>query len=242
MKPYQSRRKVFVFLHADTMNDQAQNALLKTLEEPYPESHFIMVTDDENGLRPTIRSRCQQIRLAPLSETQVHDALIADGIPAEQAELAARLSGGSYVHARELAGPDIQKLQESVVNFLRQSAICDPLELQQAGNALIEIKNMPEFAGFEMLGLFLRDAAMFRAVSNSGQKRPLTFAQLEDKINGIVTAYPHADFEKAIRAVDESTTYLARGYTKEMILYALAIRLNWALGTWVKTKKAIATA
>ena len=237
MKPYQARRKVFVLLHADAMNDQSQNALLKTLEEPYPDSHFILVTDSESTLRPTIRSRCQRLHLTPLTRAEVYDALIADGTPSDQAELAAQLSGGSFVHARELAGPDIESVQNNVVTFLRQAAICDPLELPQAAADLLDNKSLPEFTGLEMMGLFLRDAAVFRAVSDTDRKRRLTFGNLEDKIHGIITAYPHADFERAIRAVDESTDHLARGYTKDMVLYALAIRLNEALGTWVKTKR-----
>ncbi len=237
LKPYQARRKVFVLIHAESMNEESQNALLKALEEPYPESHFILVTDKESGLRPTIRSRCQRIRMVPLSEQEIYTALIDDEIAPLQAELAARLSGGSYVHARELAGPDIERVQTNVVSFLRGAAICDPMELPQAAVNLLDTGTLPEHAGLEMLGLFLRDAAVFRATANGDGGQKLAFGNLQDKIRGVITAYPEADFEQAICAVDESTDHLSRGYTKEMVLYALAIRLNWALGSLVRSKR-----
>jgi DNA polymerase-3 subunit delta' len=238
MKPYQAKRKVFVILHADGMNEESQNALLKALEEPYPESYFLLVTENEIGLRPTIRSRCQRIRMAPLSFDEVFNALLMDNIPREQAELAARMSGGSIVHGRELADPEIETVQNSVLEFLRKAAFCDPHELPLAAEGLLHSDQLPEFAGLEMLALFLRDAAAFRAVSESGRAHQLTFGNLQDKIHGVISAYPHADFEQAVKAVDESTTYLTRGYTKDMILYSLAIRLNKALGPLVKTKRA----
>ena len=146
MKPYQARRKVFVILHADALNDESQNALLKVLEEPFPNSHFLLVTENEPGLRPTIRSRCQRLRVPPLSNPEIRDALVERDVPEPQAELAARLSGGSFVHARELAGPDIEIVQNHVLAFLRQSATCDPWQLTQTATDLLESGSLPEFA------------------------------------------------------------------------------------------------
>lgn len=237
MKPYQAGRKVFVILHADAMNEESQNALLKVLEEPFPNSHFLLVTENEPGLRPTIRSRCQRLRVPPLSIQEIRDALVAEDVPGQQAELAARLSGGSFVHARELAGPDIEMVQNHVLAFLRQAATCDPLLLPKAATDLLESGSLPEFAGLEMLGVFLRDAALLQHASPNGRNPQLAFGNLEDNLRGLISSFPRADFAEAVHAVDESTTYLIKGYSKDMILYALAIRLHDALGTWIKTKR-----
>jgi len=61
LKPYESRRKIFIIDSADTMTPQAQNSLLKVLEEPPSSSLLILVSSNEVGLLPTVRSRCQRI-------------------------------------------------------------------------------------------------------------------------------------------------------------------------------------
>src|SRR5260370_38093215 len=65
-RPFEGAARIFIVEDADTMNDQAANALLKTLEEPPPTSHLILTTSNPTALLPTIRSRCQSIRFAPI--------------------------------------------------------------------------------------------------------------------------------------------------------------------------------
>ena len=69
--PFEARRRVFVIDDAHTMNESAQNALLKSLEEPPPRSHVILVSSAPLGLRQTIRSRCQMLRFGPLPRAAV---------------------------------------------------------------------------------------------------------------------------------------------------------------------------
>jgi DNA polymerase III subunit delta' len=241
MKPYQARSKVSVILHADAMNVAAQNALLKVLEEPPPEAFFLLTAENEGELLATIRSRCQRVRLLPLSRRDIADHLIEDGIPAERAQTAAALAGGSFVRARELAGSDLEDLQKRVVDFLRGAAMCDPLELPGIIGALTENSKLPEGTPLEMLGLFLRDVAVSR--SGSDQPASLMFGGFEEAIRRLVASYPQADLDAAVKAADRSADYLARGYSQEYVFYALAIRLHDALGPRAAVKsKPTATA
>src|SRR5712691_10837903 len=75
-RPFEGVARVFVVEDADTMNEQAANALLKTLEEPPPTSHLILTTSNPTALLPTIRSRCQTIRFAPIPHEQIEKFLI----------------------------------------------------------------------------------------------------------------------------------------------------------------------
>src|SRR5256886_16446915 len=75
-RPFEGAARVFIVEDADTMNDQAANALLKTLEEPPPTSHLILTTSNPTALLPTIRSRCQTIRFAPIETEKVEQFLI----------------------------------------------------------------------------------------------------------------------------------------------------------------------
>jgi DNA polymerase III subunit delta' len=102
--PIEGERKVVMLLDADRLNEPAANKLLKTIEEPPPRTHLILVTDTPDALLDTVRSRCARIDLDPLSEDTIRAALEADGTAAESAALAARLAGGQLERARELAG------------------------------------------------------------------------------------------------------------------------------------------
>jgi hypothetical protein len=102
---------------------------------------------------------------------------------------------------------------------------------------ILDTGSLPEFAGLEMLALFLRDAAVLRGLSNKTGTAELTFGNLEEKIRGVIATFPHANYERALLAVDQSVQHLTRGYSKDMVLYALAVQLNTALGPWAKTKR-----
>lgn len=87
--------KVFVVEQADLMNAAAQNALLKTLEEPAGRTLIILLTDQPESLLPTIRSRCQLVRFAALDDAWIRNELARRGIDPVVAAEAARLASGS---------------------------------------------------------------------------------------------------------------------------------------------------
>jgi DNA polymerase-3 subunit delta' len=101
--------KVFIIEQAELMNAQAQNGLLKTLEEPAGRTLIILLTDQPNGLLQTVRSRCQMIRFAALPEARVRDELIRHGIAADTAAAAAKLSEGSL-------GESLRWIEEGVID------------------------------------------------------------------------------------------------------------------------------
>src|SRR4030088_1864502 len=95
-RPFEGAARVFIVEDADNMNDQASNALLKTLEEPPPTSHLILTTSNPTALLPTIRSRCQTIRFAPIPRAAIESFLIEEKrLSTSNAELLSRTSGGS---------------------------------------------------------------------------------------------------------------------------------------------------
>jgi DNA polymerase-3 subunit delta' len=101
--PFEGRWKVFIIEEADRMNPAAQSALLKTLEEPQPDTVFILISGEEEEVLDTIRSRCRIIRLEPVPEQRTVELLRAEGASPEEALLAARLSDGDLARARLLA-------------------------------------------------------------------------------------------------------------------------------------------
>jgi DNA polymerase-3 subunit delta' len=87
--------KVFVIEQAELMNPQAQNALLKTLEEPAGRTLLILITDQTGQILPTVRSRCQTIRFAQLTQATVIAGLKSRGIAPALAQQAAVIADGS---------------------------------------------------------------------------------------------------------------------------------------------------
>ncbi len=103
--PFEAERKVIVLTEADRMNEPAANKLLKTLEEPPARTHFLLLSEAPDELLPTVRSRCQRIDFAALSDADVAAALVAAGVEPEAAAGVARLASGRLDRARSLAGP-----------------------------------------------------------------------------------------------------------------------------------------
>jgi DNA polymerase-3 subunit delta' len=120
LKPMSGRRRVAMIDDAETLNDESANALLKTLEEPPPNSILILIATSADLLLPTIRSRCQVLAFQPLTADDVRQLLLREGITADEREAAqaAALSGGSLDEARQLLDPQLRDLREELYNLL----------------------------------------------------------------------------------------------------------------------------
>ncbi|RQV97781.1 DNA polymerase III subunit delta' [bacterium] len=228
-RAYQASRKVYVIFHAESMNTQAQNALLKALEEPPPDGYFLLVAENDQDLLPTIRSRCQLIRLGKLNSEVIASALESDGVPSEQASIASKLADGSFLRARELSTQELSALQTDVIDYLVESARCDALELPKTVQKVQERLYSTDRSYFDFLNLFFRDAALYSALAKDASDK-LVFRDLEDRIARVGKAYPEADFDAVMNAVDKSAEYISLGYTPDLVLYALSVRIHQALG------------
>jgi DNA polymerase-3 subunit delta' len=114
--PFEARRRVFVIEGADTMNDQAANKLLKTLEEPPPFAHLVLLTNRPGNILPTIASRCQLVRFEAATPDELSQRLqTRHGVPPQTADAAARLALGDAERALALAlaeGPALRATAE----------------------------------------------------------------------------------------------------------------------------------
>ncbi len=112
------RGKVFVVRQTETMSAQAQNALLKTLEEPPKGVTIILLCTSPAELLPTTLSRCQLVRFGPLPVDFVADALMADGVAPDEAKFWAAMTGGSIGLACRRAGEKLYEFKKSLVERL----------------------------------------------------------------------------------------------------------------------------
>ena len=94
LAPVEGQRKVFVLEEGGSMNDEAANALLKTLEEPTASTIFVVIAESEDDLPETVASRCRTVVFGRVPETEVATGLGQLGVASDRAEQAARISGG----------------------------------------------------------------------------------------------------------------------------------------------------
>ena len=121
MRPFEASRRVYLVFGADTMNEDAADALLKDLEEPPPYAVILLVANDIGPLPETIRSRCQPIPFRRLSERAVREAIRARApeLADEHVTTLARVAGGRLDRAARLLDPAAAQRREALLEIAR---------------------------------------------------------------------------------------------------------------------------
>lgn len=162
LRGLESRRKVALIISAQAMNVQAQNAFLKTLEEPPSETTLVLVANAMDKLLPTIRSRCSKVHFGPLSVELVAERVrTVRKLDADTAQLAAIMAGGSLGRALAL---DVEALA-------RRKDVVTAFEALRGEDAVGLLRFADEHGGsredaeatLELLVLWTRDVALVRA-------------------------------------------------------------------------------
>lgn len=135
VKPYKSY-KIYVIDEAQKMTVEAQNALLKTLEEPPKYAIIILITNNKESLLDTIKSRCEIIKFTPIPLLEVADYLTQTGVDKNRASLLANFSRGSMQKAIELSESEDfhimrDEVQKYVETFLTGSML-DIMDIQSS--------------------------------------------------------------------------------------------------------------
>lgn len=179
------RKRVVIISEADMMNHSAQNAFLKTLEEPHPDTLIILTSSNPARLLPTIHSRTQELRFDMLTSDDIKTALHErDHLPREQAEFLARLASGSYSAARSFINEDIAVLRAKVIDMMlagvskdRRGVMVqiDSLIPRAGGGSFLEKRQTVE-QFLHLLSLWLRDAL---AVCSGSTQSVYNIDQLE---------------------------------------------------------------
>ncbi|MDR0879602.1 MAG: DNA polymerase III subunit delta' [Clostridioides sp.] len=125
--------KVYIINNAELMTVQAQNALLKTLEEPPQYAVIILITSNKEALLDTIKSRCDIVKFNPISNEEIVSYLVKDGIDEDTAKIVLPFSRGSIERALDLAiNQEFKEIRDSAEDFidvLFQKNIVEILEL-----------------------------------------------------------------------------------------------------------------
>ncbi len=126
LKPYEAKTKVYIIDEADSLTEEAANALLKTLEEPSLDSTLVLITENPGRLPPTIRSRCQSVKFFPLDTAAIEDILaVSHNVERVKARVLAKISGGRVSEALKLKDDDYFNKREHIIKTLLSKALSD---------------------------------------------------------------------------------------------------------------------
>jgi DNA polymerase-3 subunit delta' len=142
-RPFEARARAVVIDEAHLLTEQAANALLKSLEEPCPTSHVLLVSAAPQALLPTIRSRCQTLRVGSLPPALLAAHLEKDrGLPPEEARLRAVLGGGSLGAALAFEPEAYRGLRDGLLGLLESLPRQGPLERLEAAEKLANVEDL----------------------------------------------------------------------------------------------------
>jgi DNA polymerase III subunit delta' len=227
MRPFEADRRVYLVHAAETMNEDAADALLKDLEEPPPYAVIVLVADDVGPLPETILSRCQAVPFTRLSERAVREEIAAraPALAADEAAALARLASGRLDRAARLLDPKSAKRRDVLLEVAR-SVYADP-EFDPRDAALRILDGARERAAdakadaeqeLELLALPAREAEQRVRRAARGAERDELLAALEELASwyrdlvvvavGAERAVVHAD-RLPVLAEDGTTERLA---------------------------------
>lgn len=165
--PYQGPYKIYIIDSADKMTESAQNALLKTIEEPPKYGIIILLARSTQQLLPTILSRCVVLDLKLIQKPLIKEYLMTNhSIPDYKADLAANFSGGNIGKAiRYASSEDFEKKKEDILHILRY---IDEMELHEIISGIKTIsENKSTIDDYiDIILLWFRDVLMLKATNN----------------------------------------------------------------------------
>ena len=232
-RPFEGRRRVVIVDDADRLVAEAQNALLKTLEEPPPASVFLLVTHRPHLLLPTVRSRCPELRFGSLATDEVVDVLVGEcGVAPAAAPAAAATADGSVARALEAGSDDYLRARESAAAALRALASSPPAKRRlEAGKDLVGARRARSSPATERealtrrlraLGTLFRD---LQVVSAGGDRTWLANADLADQLEALSPSYGAARAGRGFETVDRAVSALARNASPRIVVDWLALQI-----------------
>lgn len=223
-RPFEGRRRVVIIDDADAAAGEAQNALLKTLEEPPAASTFVLVTSRPDVLLPTVRSRCQRLRFGRLAPGDVAAVLIRDhGYTASDAHAAASLCDGSIGLALQGATEEYADARDAAARLLSGVAGArDPRTRLNSARALGGATDRDELARrLRALSSMLRDLTV---LLSRADERVLANADLKPFLTGLLRSFDGERALRAFSAVDRALAALERNGSPKIVADWLAFQ------------------
>ncbi len=220
-KPYGQGRRIVLIADAHCMNPEAGNALLKMLEEPPANTILILTTNQTSDLLPTIVSRCQRIRFQPLPSDTIRSLLITqEGLAHQDADVVARMAGGSYTRAVSLFRQGWIARRNWIIREISTppAAVARLALAEQLANLK---EHLPD--ALECILNYYRDVLVWRY-----HPRQITNRDLQPEIAQAADRMRAGALIDRIRATQEALRYLKANANPRLTMETLLLQLDAA--------------
>jgi len=222
-KPLEGKKRVFIVEDADKMNEQAANALLKTLEEPAANNLIILLTARPQSLPLTILSRCQQVRFQPIPAADVARWLVEKGDKdPDTAGLLAGLSGGSIRQALELDEEDMINFRAEVGRLLCRASLSEPMSLLALAAFLGQDKKKV-LQSLKIVHTYFRDALVYKETNRAAM---VVNAHDLTGISSLAQRLTGGQILGNISLVEQAAALLEMNVNKSLTLETMAFKLS----------------
>ena len=228
-RPFEGRRRVIIFDSAEALGADAQDALLKTLEEPPPSSVLILVTSLPDQLLPTVRSRCPVVRFAPLSPSEIAAWLTGvGGLDDTRAHAVAAVARGSLTVAREIADTGAEGVRGAAQRVLEQVAGARDARAKLAATRDLVGKGRAGAGERQALAAHLHAlASLVRDLGSLSTRsdHPLANADLAPALAGLARSFDTDRACHAFAAIDRALEALERNASPKLVADWIVLKL-----------------
>ncbi len=224
IKPYSGSRKVYLMNEAEKMTVQAQNALLKTLEEPPEYAVLLLLTSNINALLPTILSRCVILQMRPAADNLVKKYLCEQlQVPDYKAEVCAAFARGNIGKAKALASSeDFENVKSEALSLLKYIQEMELNEIIAAVKKAAEYKlEINDY--LDICAIWYRDALLFKATSDVNH---LVFREEIQALRRTAQRSSYEGIETIIKALDTAKRRLDANVNFELVMELLMLTIQ----------------
>lgn len=224
IKPYSGAYKIYIMDEAEKMNAQAQNALLKTLEEPPAYAVILLLATRAEAMLPTILSRCVLLNMKAVPEDVIKRYLMEKvQVPDYRAGICAAFARGNVGRAAELAGNEVfDRMKSAALDMMKRVA---GLEINQVA---AEVKRITEekFDTGDYLDLcftWFRDVLLYKAC---GDKRYIIFKEETAEIDKAAGRYSYEGIEQIIRSIERARSRLEANVNFDLTMELMFLEMK----------------
>jgi DNA polymerase III subunit delta' len=208
------------------------NRLLKLIEEPPEKTIFILVAEQTEQILQTILSRCQLVKLDPLSQSEVAEALIQNkGVPKLQAEQIAFLADGDYAEAEQSMDTELRNEGHQFTTWLRACWQGDPITMMKQVEAFAALgrENQKQFLRYGLQ--FFRELLVALIAGNKPLKLPADVAEVAKKFASVVN---FGQCEKICHQLNDDLFFIERNANARILFTATSIEVHEIMRTKVQ--------
>ena len=224
IKPYSSPYKIYVINEAEKMNPQAQNALLKTLEEPPAYAVILLLTSNIHALLPTIVSRCVVLNMKPVPDEQVKRFLMEEmKVPDYKADVCVAFARGNIGKAKALASSEefenVKNEALSLLKYIRDMELYEIVAaVKRIGEYKLEINDY-----FDIMAIWYRDVLMFKATKDANH---LVFREELGAIRKCAQRSSYEGIETIVQALDTAKKRLDANVNFDLVMEMLFLTIQ----------------